>query len=119
MTADSLQSIIGIPARASGARSPADVATALMLADNEVTHINELVNAPGAQLQVHYVRDLTPGNGPPAIAEGHGSEDAVWASDEVLYAGAVHALLIVVLGPRHDGAEAFRERLAAELAQAE
>lgn len=63
-TVDSPQSIIGSPALASGAMAPTDVATAVMLADNEVAHIDELVNARGAQLQVQNVRELTPERAP-------------------------------------------------------
>jgi hypothetical protein len=99
--------------------SQADIAAAVMLADNKVTHIYELVNARRGAPQVRYVRGHPVWERIPAIAEKHSHEEAVRASDGALAVGPAHAPLIVASDPRHDSPDAFRGRLATELNQAD
>ena len=89
-----------------------------MLADNEVTHIYELVNARGAQLQVQYVRGLTPESAPLRSRRGTAARTLCGRATGA-FKRVRHAPLIVAPTPRHDGPEALRECLEAELAQAD
>jgi hypothetical protein len=100
-------------------RSRDAMAVKVMLAINKVTHVYELVRAYGTASQVEYSRATRRWERSSAIAAKHSREEGVRPADGAYIAGPRHAPLIVDSDPRHDRPNAFKSRLAAELASAD